>query len=287
MKILVTGVSGQLGYDICRELERRNIIHLGTSSKQLDITNKEAVYSVCKRFQPDAIIHCAAWTAVDLAENKSDEAFLVNETGAKNLALAAKDIGAKLLYVSTDYVFSGEDDGIYQVDSKTNPQNIYGKSKLAGEEAVKSILSEYFIVRISWAFGINGNNFVKSMLRLSETKKELSVVCDQIGSPTYTADLAPLLCDMVQSEQYGTYHATNEGYCSWSEFAQEIFRQAGRDTIVHQIPSVEYPTPAKRPKNSKLSKECLVQRGFYKLPRWQDALSRFLEEYQKSMEQKS
>lgn len=287
MKILVTGVSGQLGYDVCRELERRNIIHLGTSSKQLDITNKETVYSVCKSFQPDAIIHCAAWTAVDLAEEKSDEAFLVNETGARNLALAAKDVGAKLLYVSTDYVFSGDENGVYQVDSKTNPQNVYGQSKLAGEEVVKSILSEYFIVRISWAFGINGNNFVKSMLRLSETKRELSVVCDQIGSPTYTVDLAPLLCDMVQSEKYGIYHATNEGYCSWSEFAQEIFRQAGRETIVHQIPSVQYPTSAKRPKNSRLSKECLVQRGFHKLPRWQDALSRFLEEYQKSMEQKS
>lgn len=286
MKVLVTGAGGQLGHDVCCELERQGIPHIGTTSAQLNITDAASVKAICEAYCPDAIIHCAAWTAVDMAETKVEDVFLVNETGSKNLAIEAKKLGAKMIYLSTDYVFSGQEDGIYEIDAKTNPINIYGKSKLAGEQAVQSILKEYFIVRISWAFGINGNNFVKSMIKLSDTRNELSIVCDQIGSPTYTADLAPLLCDMIQSEEYGIYHATNEGFCSWYEFAKEIFADMQKKITVHPISSEQYLTTAKRPKNSRLSKACLEEHGFYKLPHWKDALSRFLEEYQKSMEPK-
>lgn len=284
MKVLVTGAGGQLGHDVCCELKKRGIPYLGTTSSQMDITDLSAVQAACEMFCPEAIIHCAAWTAVDLAETKAQDAFLVNETGSRNLAITAKKLGAKLIYVSTDYVFSGQEGGIYEVDSETKPINVYGKSKLAGEQAVQSILEHYFIVRISWAFGINGNNFVKSMIKLSETRKELSVVSDQIGSPTYTGDLAPLLCDMIQTEAYGIYHATNEGYCSWYEFAKEIFLRIQKEVVVYPISSKEYPTAAQRPKNSKLSKESLVRNGFSKLPHWKDALSRFIAEYQNSME---
>lgn len=284
MKVLVTGAGGQLGHDVCCELGKRGITYLGTTSLQMNITDASAVQTVCETFCPDAIIHCAAWTAVDLAETKADDAFFVNQTGTQNLAIAAKNFGSKLIYVSTDYVFSGQEDGIYEISSQPDPINVYGKSKLAGEQVVQKILENYFIVRISWAFGINGNNFVKSMIRLSETRKELSVVSDQIGSPTYTKDLAPLLCDMIQTEAYGVYHATNEGYCSWYEFAKEIFAQVKREMVVYPISSEEYPTAAQRPKNSRLSKQSLISNGFSKLPNWKDALSRFIEEYQNNME---
>lgn len=278
MRILVTGVSGQLGYDVERELERRGIEHLGTSSRELDITDREAVERLMAAYRPDAAIHCAAYTKVDLAEDEPERCWAVNADGTRNMAAACRKTGAKLLYISTDYVFPGAGERSYETGDPTGPVNTYGRSKLAGELAVQSLLEKYFIVRISWVFGKNGNNFVKTMLRLAETKAELSVVCDQIGSPTYTADLAPLLCDMVQTERYGVYHATNEGTCAWSEFAEAIFELAGRQVVVHPIPTSAYPTRAARPLNSRMSKECLHSNGFQELPEWKNALARYLKE---------
>ena len=278
MKILVTGVSGQLGYDVERELDQRGIEHLGTSSRELDITDREAVERLMESYRPDAVIHCAAYTKVDLAEDEPERCWAVNADGTRNMAAACRKTGAKLLYISTDYVFPGTGERSYETGDPTGPVNTYGRSKLAGELAVQSLLEKYFIVRISWVFGKNGNNFVKTMLRLAETRAELSVVCDQIGSPTYTADLAPLLCDMVQTERYGVYHATNEGTCAWSEFAEAIFELAGRQVAVHPIPTSAYPTKAARPLNSRLSKESLRDNGFQALPEWKDALARYLKE---------
>lgn len=278
MKILVTGVSGQLGYDVERELDRRGIEHLGTSSRELDITDREAVERLMESYRPDAVIHCAAYTKVDLAQDEPERCWAVNADGTRNMAAACRKTGAKLLYISTDYVFPGTGERSYETGDPTGPVNTYGRSKLAGELAVQSLLEKYFIVRISWVFGKNGNNFVKTMLRLAETRAELSVVCDQIGSPTYTVDLAPLLCDMVQTERYGVYHATNEGTCAWSEFAEAIFELAGRQVAVHPIPTSAYPTKAARPLNSRLSKESLRDNGFQALPEWKDALARYLKE---------
>ena len=278
MRILVTGASGQLGYDVERELERRGIEHLGTSSRELDITDREAVERLMAAYRPDAAIHCAAYTKVDLAEDEPERCWAVNADGTRNMAAACRKTGAKLLYISTDYVFPGTGEQFRRTDDPVSPVNTYGRSKLAGELAVQSLLEKYFIVRISWVFGKNGNNFVKTMLRLAETKAELSVVCDQIGSPTYTADLAPLLCDMVQTERYGVYHATNEGTCAWSEFAEAIFELAGRQVVVHPIPTSAYPTRAARPLNSRMSKECLHSNGFQELPEWKNALARYLKE---------
>lgn len=276
MKILVTGGSGQLGYDVCRELERRGIEYTAPSSKEMDITDANAVRKQICTYQPDAVIHCAAWTAVDAAEDDSEQAFAINEGGTRNIALVCREIGAKMLYISTDYVFPGTGTHFYEPDNPTGPVNVYGKSKLAGELAVKELLERHYIVRISWVFGEHGNNFVKTMLRLAETRTEISVVCDQVGSPTYTADLAPLLCDMVKTEKYGTYHATNEGVCSWAEFAEEIFRLTEKNVKVNHVPSGEYPTKAKRPLNSRLSKNCLSNVGLRRLPDWQRALKRFV-----------
>lgn len=278
MRILVTGASGQLGYDVERELERRGIEHLGTSSRELDITDRAAVEHLMQSYRPDAVIHCAAYTKVDLAEDEPERCWAVNADGTRNLAAACREIGAKMLYISTDYVFPGTGEQFRRTDDPVSPVNTYGRSKLAGELAVQSLLEKYFIVRISWVFGKNGNNFVKTMLRLAETKADLSVVCDQIGSPTYTADLAPLLCDMVQTERYGVYHATNEGTCAWSEFAEAIFELAGRQVVVHPIPTSAYPTRAVRPLNSRMSKERLRDNGFQELPEWKNALARYLKE---------
>ena len=278
MRILVTGASGQLGYDVERELERRGIEHLGTLSRELDITDRAAVEHLMQSYRPDAVVHCAAYTKVDLSEDEPEMCWAVNADGTRNLAAACREIGAKMLYISTDYVFPGTGERSYETGDPTGPVNTYGRSKLAGELAVQSLLEKYFIVRISWVFGKNGNNFVKTMLRLAETKAELSVVCDQIGSPTYTADLAPLLCDMVQTERYGVYHATNEGMCAWSEFAEAIFELAGRQVVVHPIPTSAYPTRAVRPLNSRMSKERLRDNGFQELPEWKNALARYLKE---------
>ena len=275
MKILITGAKGQLGYDVCKELTARNITHKGADVDDFDITDKTAVFAAIESYNPTTVIHCAAYTAVDKAEDEPELCRKINEDGTRNIAEACKQINAKIIYISTDYVFSGHGDHFYKPTDPTDPQSVYGKTKLAGEQAVQAISDKYFIVRISWVFGENGNNFVKTMLKLGKERESLNVVCDQIGSPTYTADLAPLLCDMAESEKYGIYHATNEGTCSWAEFAQEIFRQAGLNTTVNPIPSSEYPTKATRPLNSRLDKSC-INDGFQQLPLWTDALKRFV-----------
>lgn len=276
MKILVTGAGGQLGYDVCKVLDARNIENKGVDLADFDITDVQATREYIVSYHPDAVIHCSAWTAVDKAEDELETVRAINTEGPHNIAAACKEIGAKMLYISTDYVFPGTGDRFYEPDDPTGPLGAYGLTKLGGELAVKKLLERYFIVRISWVFGKNGNNFVKTMLRIAETGDELNVVCDQIGSPTYTADLAPLLCDMIVTEKYGTYHATNEGVCSWADFAEEIFRLAGKQVKVHHIPTSEYPTRAVRPLNSRMSKDKLEQAGFARLPHWKDALSRYL-----------
>lgn len=278
MKILVTGVKGQLGYDVIKVLNRRNIECLGVDIDDFDITDFDATQKFIKNYNPTAIIHCSAYTAVDKAEDNKELCRLVNFQGAKNIALVCKEIDAKMIYISTDYIFPGVGDLEYEINDEVAPLSVYGQTKLEGEIAVKDILNKYFIVRISWVFGKNGNNFIKTMLRLGKEKQEVNVVCDQIGSPTYTADLAVLLCDMVITNKYGIYHATNEGLCSWAEFAQEIFRQANYNTKVNFITTDMYPTKAKRPENSRMSKKSLDLNGFNRLPDWKDALSRYLKE---------
>ena len=278
MKVLVTGVKGQLGYDVCRVLEQRGISYLGAGREEFDLTDEEKTRQFITDYHPDAVIHCSAWTAVDAAEDEPEKVYAVNEGGTRTIAQVCKEIGAKMVYISTDYVFPGDGERFYEPEDQTGPKSVYGSSKLKGEQAVKELLDRYFIVRISWVFGIHGKNFIKTMLRLAETKTELGVVSDQIGSPTYTADLAVLLCDMIETEQYGTYHATNEGTCSWAEFAEEIFRLAGKDVTVHHILTKDYPAKAARPLNSRMSKQKLENAGFHRLPGWQDALQRYLEE---------
>ena len=277
MKVLVTGVKGQLGYDVCRVLEKRGIENRGVDIEDFDITDAAATSSYIQAYHPDAVIHCSAWTAVDRAEDEPEKVWQVNAEGPRNIARVCREIGAKMLYLSTDYVFPGDGERFYEPDDPTGPLSVYGRTKLGGELAVKELLERYFIVRISWVFGKNGNNFVKTMLKLAETRTEINVVCDQIGSPTYTADLAPLLCDMILTEKYGTYHATNEGVCSWAEFAQEIFRLAGKNVQVNPIPTSEYSARAVRPLNSRMSKDKLEEMGFCNLPGWRDSLRRYLE----------
>lgn len=272
----MTGVMGQLGYDVVKELNQRKIECLGTDVDDFDITDEKSVTAFIQQYKPDAVIHCAAYTAVDKAEDDQELCRRVNVDGTRYIAKVCKEIDAKMIYISTDYVFPGTGDRPYEVDDPTGPTCVYGVTKLEGELAVKECLDKYFIVRISWVFGKNGSNFVKTMLRIGKERDEVNVVCDQIGSPTYTADLAPLLCDMVATEKYGTYHATNEGFCSWAEFAQEIFKLAGYRTKVNLIPSSEYPAKAKRPLNSRLSKNSLELAWFKRLPYWSDALSRYL-----------
>lgn len=278
MKVLVTGAEGQLGYDVCKVLSARNMDHIGAGRKEFDITNKETTNDYIVSYHPDVVIHCSAWTRVDQAEDEPESVKAVNAVGTQNVAVVCNKIGAKMLYISTDYVFPGRGTRFYEPEDSTGPLGVYGATKLAGELAVQELLDRYYIVRTSWVFGKNGNNFVKTMLRLAETKTELNVVCDQIGSPTYTVDLASLLCDMIQTDQYGIYHATNEGVCSWAEFAEEIFRVAGKQVIVHHIPTSEYHSRAVRPLNSRMSKDKLEQMGFHRLPLWQDALKRYLKE---------
>lgn len=276
MKILVTGATGQLGHDVVNTLNNRNIENIGVSSKDFDITNFENTKIFLVDYHPDAVIHCAAYTAVDRAEDEEDTAYLVNSKGTENIAKVCKIIDAKMIYISTDYVFEGVGNKEYEVDSCIHPLSVYGKTKASGEIKLRSILKKYFIVRISWVFGKNGKNFVKTILRLGKEKTEINVVSDQIGSPTYTVDLAKLLCDMVVTEKYGIYHATNEGYCSWADFAEEIFKYANINCKVNRILTNEYPAKAKRPFNSRLSKKSLDNAGFVRLPMWQNALKRFL-----------
>ena len=280
MKILVTGAKGQFGYDVIKALRVRGIECQGVDIEDFDITNYSLTEKYIKRYNPYAVIHCSAYTAVDTAEDEAEVCYKVNTIGTENIAKCCRNIDAKMIYISTDYVFSGNGKSFYEIDDITDPIRIYGKTKLAGEYAIKDYISKYFIVRISWVFGINGNNFIKTMLKLGENQKMVNVVGDQIGSPTYTADLAELLCDMVISDKYGIYHATNEGVCSWAEFAEEIFKQAKLLVKVNYISSDNYQTKAKRPKNSRLSKRELEKNGFKKLPIWQDALRRYLSELQ-------
>lgn len=277
MKYLITGGEGQLGYDLKEALSKKEVIVLAPPREVLDITNQQEVEAYLLKEKPDIIFHCAAYTAVDKAEEERDACLKVNVEGTKHLVEMAKKLDSTFIYISTDYVFDGAKEGFYTEEDKTNPQSVYGQTKYEGEQLVKT-LEKYFIVRISWVFGINGNNFVKTMLRLSETKKELTIVMDQIGSPTYTKDLASLLITMSESTKYGIYHATNEDTCSWAEFATEIFKQMEKDVVVKPIPSSAYPQKAKRPKNSCLSKDKLEKNGFKRLPSWQDALSRYCKE---------
>jgi dTDP-4-dehydrorhamnose reductase len=258
MKVLVTGANGQLGFDVIKRLDSEGIDYLGTDRESLDITNNEQVKRVISDYSPDAVIHCAAYTAVDKAEDEKDLCYSINVLGTKYVAEVCKEINAKMVYISTDYVFDGEGDEPFEVTEKPNPINYYGQSKYEGEVEVQKILDKHFIVRISWVFGSNGNNFVKTMLRLGKERDEISVVADQIGSPTYTPDLAKLLVEMVKTDKYGVYHATNEGYCSWYEFACEIFKQAGMEVKVNPINTKDYPTKAKRPINSRMHKNLEV-----------------------------
>lgn len=301
MKILVTGVAGQLGHDVMNELAARG--HEGVGSDlapaysgiadgsavtkaayvPMDITNAAQVREVISAVHPDAVIHCAAWTAVDAAEDADKQAKVqaINVQGTANIAAVCRELDCKMMYISTDYVFNGQGETPWDPDCKDyQPLNVYGQSKLGGELAVSGALEKYFIVRIAWVFGLNGSNFIKTMLKLSETHDTLRVVCDQIGTPTYTYDLSRLLVDMIESEKYGYYHATNEGgYISWYDFACEIFRQAGRATKVQPVTTAEYGvSKAARPFNSRLDKSKLAANGFTPLPDWKDALARYLKE---------
>lgn len=278
MKVLVTGCRGQLGQDVCKRLAALDVEYDGVDIDDFDLTDAAETERCVVRSRPDAIIHCAAYTAVDKAEEASDLCFSVNEKGTFNLAKAAADLGTKIVYLSTDYVFDGAGSLPHKEEDPTNPLNVYGASKLAGERAILSQTERCFIVRTSWVFGIHGRNFVETMLRLGEQRDSVSVVCDQIGSPTYTVDLARLLCSMIFTEKYGIYHAANEGFCSWYDLACRTMELAGRPCRVLPINSAEYPTKAKRPLNSRLSKDKLTENGFERLPPWQDALERFLKE---------
>jgi len=276
LKILVTGCSGQLGYDVVRRLEDLKIDCLGASRKDFDLTNELDTKNFIKNYKPDAVVHCAAYTAVDKAEDERDICYRTNVLGTRYIAQACKDIDAKILYISTDYVFDGKGDKPFEVTDIPNPINYYGKTKYEGELEVQKYVDKAVIVRISWVFGENGNNFVKTMLRLSRERRELSVVSDQIGSPTYTFDLAKLISDMITTEKYGIYHATNEGYCSWHEFASAIFDMADINIKLNPIRTEDYPTKALRPKNSRLSKKSLDLNGFQRLPHWKNALEEYI-----------
>ena len=282
MKILVTGASGQLGWDVCRELEKRHMEYRGVSSKDFRLDCPEDTRAYVMGYVPDAVIHCAAYTAVDRAEDEPELCAAVNAEGTRVLAECCRELDAKLLYISTDYVFPGDGCQPYETDARTGPLNVYGQTKLAGELAVKECLNQFFIVRISWVFGLHGRNFVRTMLDLGAKEPALRITGDQFGSPTYTGDLAPLLCDMIQTDKYGVYHATNEGVCTWAEFAQEIFNQSGMTVSVTPRKAAERPSRAVRPQNSRMSKKSLVDAGFPLLPPWEDALSRYLKELQQA-----
>lgn len=277
MKVFVTGVKGQLGYDVVNELEKRGHTAVGVDIDELDITDAAAVESMLTEIKPDAVIHCAAWTAVDAAEDNIEKCRQVNASGTENIARVCKALDCKMMYISTDYIFDGEGTRPWEPDDPvTTPLNVYGLTKYEGEEAVRKNVEKFFIVRIAWVFG-KGKNFIKTMINLGKTHDHLTVVNDQVGTPTYTYDLARLLVDMIETDKYGNYHATNEGgYITWYDFACEIFRQAGIEVDVAPVSSDQYPAKAKRPSNSRMSKQKLVDNGFELLPTWQDALARYL-----------
>ncbi len=278
MKFLITGASGQLGYDVKLELLNRGYYDiLSPSSSAMDLRNKDSVRDTILDYKPDVVFHCAAYTAVDKAEDERELCSDVNINGTKYIVDACSEVGAKLIFISTDYVFDGSKDGFYLEDDKVSPINYYGKTKWLAEENVRGY-DNHIITRISWVFGINGNNFVKTMLKLSDTRDEISVVSDQIGSPTYTKDLSKVLVDMALSDKKGTYHVTNDGTCSWYEFAKYIFESNNIDIVVNPIKTSDYPTKAKRPHNSRMSKEKLMNDGFSMLPDWKDAVDRYNKE---------
>ena len=275
MRVLVTGVKGQLGYDVMNELKKQGLTGIGVDVDEMDITDAEACRRVITEAKPDAVIHCAAYTAVDAAEQNMELCRKVNADGTRNIAEVCKGLDIKMMY--------GQGTRPWEPDDHREPLNAYGQSKYEGELAVEELVKKFFIVRIAWVFGVNGKNFIKTMLRVGKERGAVSVVDDQIGSPTYTYDLARLLVDMIQSDKYGRYHATNEGLCSWYEFACEIFRQAGMDEVkVTPVESSAFPVKAKRPSNSRLNKDKLTENGFERLPAWQDALGRYLEELKKN-----
>ena len=277
MKLLVTGVKGQLGHDIVNECKEKNIEAVGVDIEEMDITDAGKVAEVIKSGNYNAVIHCAAWTAVDKAEDEVELCTKVNVDGTRNIANICKELDIPMMYFSTDYVFDGQGETEWKEYDERDPLNVYGQTKYEGELIVET-LPKHFIVRIAWVFGINGNNFIKTMLRLGKERGAVCVVDDQIGSPTYTYDLSKLVVDMIQTDKYGIYHATNEGLCSWYEFACEIFKQAGMSVEVTPVDSNAFPAKAKRPNNSRMSKAMLDKNGFEHLPTWQDALSRYLKE---------
>lgn len=278
MKVLVTGYAGQLGYDTVRQLEARGIECRGVDMADFNLTDGPAVKEYVRSYRPDVIVHCAAYTNVDKAESAPEVCAAVNGMGTVNMVRAALSVGAKMVFISTDYVFPGTGDQPWKVDDRYGPLNVYGMSKVQGEDAVRSLMTRYFILRTSWVFGKNGHNFVRTMLRLGAEKKEVRVVNDQIGSPTYSWDLARVICDILPTEKYGIYHVRNEGYISWYEFAKMIMEKAGLPCKVLPVPSSEYPTPARRPLNSRLDGSKLAAAGFAPMPTVENALERYLEE---------
>lgn len=279
MRVLVTGVKGQLGHDVMNELAKRGYEGVGVDVEEMDITDAAAVDKVIHESNVDAVVHCAAWTAVDAAEDNVETCRKVNAYGTENIAKVCGELDIPMIYLSTDYVFDGMGERPWEPDDPvTEPLNVYGQTKYEGELAVEKYAKKHYIVRIAWVFGVNGKNFIKTMLKLAETHDRLTVVSDQIGTPTYTYDLAVLLVDMLESDKYGKYHVTNEGgYISWYDFAKEIFRQAGVNVEVVPVTAEEYKAKAKRPYNSRMSKDKLTENGFRKLPTWQDALKRYLD----------
>ena len=280
MRALVTGVKGQLGFDVMNELAKRGYEGVGVDVEEMDITDAAAVDRVIKESHVDSVVHCAAWTVVDAAEDNVEMCRKVNALGTENIAKVCKELDIPMIYFSTDYVFDGEGTRPWEPDDPVvEPLNVYGLTKYEGEQAVEKYLDKYYIVRIAWVFGVNGKNFIKTMLNLGKTHDTLTVVNDQIGTPTYTYDLARLVVDMLEKEEYGKYHVTNEGgYISWYDFAKEIFKQAGMDVKVEPVSAEQYKAKAKRPSNSRLEKKKLDEHGFKRLPTWQDALSRYLKE---------
>ena len=274
--ILVIGSTGQLGSDVVKELLKRGYSTLSPNRSEFNLCSEDSIRNYILNSNCEAIVHCAAYTQVDKAEDEKDLCIKINATATKHIVKCAKILDIPMIYISTDYVFDGTKDGEYTENDETNPINIYGESKLAGEKYVQEILDKYYIVRTSWVFNINGKNFIETMLRLSKANNQLSIVNDQIGSPTYTKDLSRLLVDMLETSKYGLYHATNEGYCSWYEFADTIFKLANINIDIKAINSNEYASRAKRPLNSKLSKDKLIEYGFKPLPHWEDALKDYL-----------
>jgi len=281
IKVLVTGVNGQLGYDVVKRLDELGIDAIGVDRNDFDISDMEQTKKYILNLKPDVIVHCAAYTSVDKAEDEKEKCYIINVEGTKNIAEVCKLIDAKMVYVSTDYVFDGKGNEPQSEEKQPAPVNYYGYTKAQGEQIVKSTIEKHFIIRTSWLYGKNGSNFVKTMLKLAKEKNEIRVVNDQIGAPTYSRDLAILICDMIQTNKYGIYHCANEGFCSWYDFACEIFKKAGINLKVNPISSAEYPSRAKRPLNSRLSKGNLDKNGFKRLPRWEDALERYLLELNK------